>query len=193
MKKLIIITLCFLSTHAFSQSLTALQYSIGFGTGDLGSYISKPSFRGVAIDFRKLVTPSIGVGFELGWHVFYEGQSGETYTRGNLTYSGNQYRYNNQFPALFAADYYLKPGEKINPFAGLGLGVMYSLRDTDMNQYRLTQEAWNFTLRPEIGVLIEANASTSLMISGKYYHGFEAGELPTQSYFALNFGLVFKK
>jgi hypothetical protein len=193
MKKVTFIFLYFLSSYAFGQSLTALQYSVGFGTGDLGSYISKPSFRGVTLDFRKLIQPNVGIGFELGWNVFYEGQSGETYTRDKLSYSGNQYRYNNQFPMLFAGDYYLQPDQKINPFVGLGIGTMYSLRNTDMSVYTLEQDAWNFVLRPEAGVLIEATPEMSFMICGKYYHGFEAGDLPTQSYFALNFGFVFKK
>lgn len=94
---------------------------------------------------------------------------------------------------LFAADYYLKPGEQINPFAGLGVGTMYSLRNTDMGQYTFEQDAWNFALRPEIGVLIETSPNMSLSVTGKYYYGFEAGDLPSQSYFALNLGFVFTK
>jgi len=193
MKKVIFIFLYFVSTYAFSQSLTALQYSMGFGTGDLGSYISKPSFRGVTLDFRKLVQPNVGVGFELGWNVFYEGQSGETYTRGRLSYSGNQYRYNNQFPILFAGDYYLKPGEKINPFAGLGIGTMYSRRNTDMNLYTVELEAWNFALQPEIGIQYEMSDMTAIHLSLKYMHGFQAGSELTsdQSYFSLNVGFAF--
>jgi opacity protein-like surface antigen len=193
MKKILIIILFAVSTSAYAQSITALQYSMGFGTGDLGDFVSKPSFRGFAIDFRKLVQPNIGVGFEVGWNVFYEEKSSDVYTTGNLSYSGKQWRYNNQFPLLGAADYYLKPGESINPFVGLGLGTMYSLRNTDMGQYTLEEDAWHFVLRPEVGVLFEANPNMSLAITGKYFYGFEAGDLDAQSYFALNVGFVFKK
>lgn len=193
MKKIAFIFLLFVSTVAVGQTITSLQYSMGFGTGDLGSYIGKPSFRGVTLDYRKLVQPNVGVGFELGWNVFYQGQSGETYTQGKVTYSGNQYRYNNQFPILFATDYYLSPDEPVSPFVGFGIGTMYSMRNTDMGLYTLKEDAWNFTLRPEVGVLIEASPEVSLMITGKYYHGFKAGDLPTQSYFALNIGFVLSK
>lgn len=192
MKKFTFILFCLLSAEAFPQGFTAIQYSIGFGTGDLASYISKPSFRGVTVDYRTLIKSNLAFGFELGWNVFYEGQAGETYTQGNLSYSGNQYRYNNQFPALFSFDYCFKPEEKVNPYIGLGLGVMYSLRETDMSLYRFEQDAWNFTLRPEAGLLMQVNDQMSLNISAKYYHGFKAGDLPTQSYFALNFGFAFK-
>ncbi len=193
MKKIFILLFSVMALTSSAQSITAIQYSMGFGTGDLGDFIGKPSFRGFTIDYRKLVQPNIGVGFELGWNVFYEENSFDTYTQGNLSLSGKQYRYNNQFPILFAADYYLKPGEQMNPFVGLGLGTMYSLRNTDMGQYTLEEDAWNFALRPEVGVLFEANPNMSLAITGKYYYGFEAGDLPAQSYFALAVGFVFTK
>ena len=193
MKKIFIILLSAVALSSSGQSLTALQYSIGFGTGDLGDFVSPASFRGFTIDYRKLVNPNIGVGFEVGWNVFYEEKAYDTYTVGTVSYSGKQYRYNNQFPMLFAADYYLKPGEDINPFAGLGIGTMYSLRNTDMGQYTVEEDAWNFALRPEIGVLFAANPDMSLSVTGKYYYGFEAGDLPAQSYFALSLGFVFTK
>lgn len=193
MKKIFIILFCAIAISSSAQSLTGIQYSMGFGTGDLGDYIGAASFRGFTIDYRKLVQPNIGVGFEAGWNVFYEEKSFDTYSQGNLSLSGKQYRYNNQFPMLFSADYYLKPGEDINPFAGLGIGTMYSLRNTDMGQYTLEEDAWNFALRPEVGVLFAANPDMSLSITGKYYYGFEAGDLPAQSYFALSLGFVFTK
>ncbi|HEY5825932.1 MAG TPA: OmpW family protein, partial [Cyclobacteriaceae bacterium] len=155
-------------------------------------FISKPSFRGFTVDFRKLVQPNLGVGFELGWNTFYEDKAYDTYTVGTLSYSGKQYRYNNQFPALFAVDYYFQPEGKINPFAGLGLGTMYSIRYTDMGQLSLKQDAWHFLLRPEAGIIINANPNLSFAITGKYNYGFAAGDLEAQSFFALSFGFVFK-
>lgn len=193
MKKITVIILVLLSTHAFAQSITTVQYSIGIGTGDLGDYISNPSFRGLSLEYRKLIQPNIGIGVEVGWNTFYEGQSGETYQRGKFTYSGNQYRYNNQFPMLFAADYYFSPEGNINPFVGLGMGVMYSLRNTDMSLYSFEEDAWNFTLRPEAGVLIKAREDVHFIISVKYFNGFEAGDLPAQSYLTFNLGFAFKK
>ncbi len=194
MKKIFIILLvAAASSTTYAQSLTALQYSMGFGTGDLSDFIGKPSFRGFTIDYRNLVQPNVGVGFDLGWHAFYEAKASDVYTIGNLSYSGKQYRYNNQFPLLFAADYYMQPGESVNPFVGFGVGTMYSLRNTDMGQYSLKEDAWNFAIRPEVGILYEANPGMSFMVTGKYYYGFEAGDLPAQGYFTLNFGFVFTK
>jgi opacity protein-like surface antigen len=193
MKKIFLFLFVVTVIPAFSQSITSLQYSMGFGTGDLGDFIGTPSFRGFTLDFRKLVQPNVGVGIDVGWNVFYNEKSNDVYTVGDLSYSGKQWRYNNQVPILAAVDYYLKPGEQINPFVGLGIGTMFSRRNTDMGQYTLQQDAWHFALRPEAGILYEVNPEFALSVTGKYYYGFEAGDLPAQGYFALNFGFVFTK
>ena len=75
MKKLLFILFIVVSVPAFSQNLTTLEYSMGFATGDMGDFIDKPSFRGFTIDYRRLVQPNVGVGFEAGWNVFYSEES----------------------------------------------------------------------------------------------------------------------
>ena len=71
MKKIYLVLIFYIAaTCAFAQSITNVQYSMGFGTGDLSDFIGKPSFRGITVDFRKMVQPNLGVGFELGWNVF---------------------------------------------------------------------------------------------------------------------------
>ena len=193
MKKLLFILFIVVSVPAVSQNLTTLEYSMGFATGDMGDFIDKPSFRGFTIDYRRLVQPNVGVGFEAGWNVFYSEESYAVYTQENVSLGGRQFRYQNQVPLFFSVDYYFHPDETINPFAGLGLGTMYSRRNTDMGQYTLEEDAWNFALRPEIGVIYEVNPEFGFSLTGKYYYGFEAGDLnEPMSYFALNVGFVFK-
>ena len=94
---------------------------------------------------------------------------------------------------LLTGAYYLKPGEQVSPFFGLGVGTIYSLRNTDMNLYTVEVDAWNFALQPEIGVQFILNDATAIHVAGKYYHGFAAGgDLDTtQSYFTLNVGFAF--
>jgi hypothetical protein len=194
MKKIFYILFFVAAVPAFSQSsITSLQYPIGFGSGDLGSFISVPSFRGFTIDYRRMLQPNIGLGIDVGWNVFYSEKSFDTYDNGNLTFSGKQWRYSNHIPILLAVDYYLKPGEQLNAFAGLGIGTMYSLRNTDMGQFTLEEEAWHFALRPEVGLIIKATEDVSFSVTGKYYYGLESGDLASQGYFTMNFGIVFTK
>jgi outer membrane protein len=192
MKKLIYILLfSMFSTAAFSQGgIFAMEYSMGFATGNLHDYINQASFRGFTMDYRKLAQPNIGIGFDLSWNAFYEKMPYDTYTKGTVSLSGKQYRYSNHFPMLLAADYFLKPDQELNPFVGLGIGTMYTLRNTDMNLYTLEQDAWQFSLRPELGIIIEPTPGVGFMLCGKYYYGFKGGDLDAQGFFTINVGLV---
>lgn len=196
MKKISFILFSFgllFSVVANAQSFFSIQYSMGLGSGDVKDYINSASFRGATMEFRKFVTPNIGVGGEIGWNVFYERRSYDAYTSGIQTLSGVQYRYINMVPINVAADYYFKPGEKVNPFAGLGIGTLYSRRNTNMNLYTLETEAWHFELRPEAGVLLSVNPGMDIILSGKYYAAFKTSDVDAQSYFAVNVGFVFRK
>ena len=82
MKKIFLIafvSLCSIGA-LYAQSNSAITYSIGFATGDLGDYIGQPSFRGITFDYHKMVQPNVGVGFSLGWNTFYEDKPYDTYT-----------------------------------------------------------------------------------------------------------------
>ncbi len=195
MKKILIaaVVLCLSTVGVLkAQSTTTLTYNVGFATGDLKDFIGKTSFRGISFDFQKMVQDNIGVGVLVGWNVFYEEMDYGTYTLDNVSLSGKQWRYSNHVPILLSTSYQLKPGDSMNPYVGLGVGVTYTLRNTDMNLYTIELDAWNFTLQPAVGVLIEASDVTKVNISGRYNHGFKAGDFESaQSYFSLNVGFTF--
>jgi opacity protein-like surface antigen len=195
MKKSFIIILAigiFATAPSIAQSAFSIQYSMGFGSGDVKSFISSSSFRGAAVEYRYLVQPKIGIGADIGWNTFYERRAFDTYTSGTVSLSGVQYRYINAMPIYAAFDYYMKPGEKLNPFVGLGVGTLYTKRNTDINLYTIENSVWAFGLRPEAGVLVNANPGLDIILVGKYNYGFAAGGLDAQSYFTFNVGLRFK-
>jgi hypothetical protein len=193
MKKILILfAFTVLSFPAFSQStLFSFQYSMGFGAGNMKDYIKPASFRGFTIDYRNLVTENIGLGFDVGWNVFYDEMPDATYDFENVTYTGKQWRYSNEFPILGALDYYMTSMGDIFPYAGLGVGTMYSLQNTDMGTYTFEKDAWHFALRPEIGVIMDMGGGSGFNLCTKYYYGFKAGDLPAQGYFTINVGFVF--
>jgi len=193
MKKIFMLTIFMaFALSAFSQrSFTALEYSMGFGTGNIHDFISSASFRSFAIDYRNLVQPNIGVGVDFGWNVFYKDIPDDVYEYNNITFSGKQWRYSNHFPILAAMDYYIKPDQKLSGYAGLGIGTMYTLQNTDMGAYTFEKDAWHFAFRPELGIVIKTEPGFAFTIVSKYYYGFKAGDLPSQGYFTLNVGMVF--
>lgn len=196
MKKILLVAcaLCLFTAGILkAQTQVTLTYPIAFPSGDLKDFTAKTSFRGINLEFHKMVQDNLAVGISTGWNVFYEELDYGTYTLDNVSLSGKQWRYSNHIPLLASTNYFLKPGDSMNPYVGLGLGVTYSLRNTDMNLYTVEQDAWNFTLQPAIGVMIEASDVTRVNISARYTHGFQAGSELTgaQSYLSLNFGFTF--
>jgi hypothetical protein len=193
-KVLYIFIFLVIATSAKSQiSYISFQYPFGFTVGNTRDFITATSFRGFTIDYRNFVKPNIGVGFDMGWNVFYEQRPYDTYTKGTLSVSGKQYRYANHVPLLVCAGYYIDPSAKFSPFVGFGLGTMYSLRNTDMNMYTYELDAWHFAIRPELGVVFNSQENVGVSVTGKYYYGVKAGDLPAQGYITLNLGILFYK
>lgn len=181
-----------IAAPSIAQSTFSVQYSMGSGAGDTKTFISSPSFRGAALEYRRMIQPKIGVGIDASWNVFYERRAYDTYTSGTMSLSGVQYRYINAIPIYLAFDYYLKPDNRMNPFVGLGVGTMYCRKNTDMNLYTLESDAWMFAVRPEAGIRYEANPGMDFIFAVKYNYGFDTDQLSTQSYVAFNIGFVFK-
>lgn len=179
-------------TAGFGQDRVEVAYSIGFGTGDVGDFISNTSFRGFSFDYRHHINPNIALGAHLGWNTFYQEQPSATYTIDNESLTGKQYRYSNNFPMLVTGSYFFRPDDTISPFAALGVGTMYTRRNTDMNVYTVEQEAWNFALQPEVGVYFQTADLFAIVASLKYRHGFQAGDFnEDQSYLSINLGFAF--
>jgi outer membrane protein len=193
MKTILTILLIGSSFCLSAQSFWSVQYSVGFGSGDVKDFIEPTSFRGTTLEYRQFISDNVALGFEIGWNVFYERKSYDSYTLDNQTLSGVQYRYLNMVPINLAAGYYFKPGETINPFVGLGIGTLFSRRNVDMNLYTIETDTWHFQLRPEVGILFNARPGLDFILAGKYYAGFKTEETESENYFGLNFGVVFTR
>lgn len=175
-----------------AQNVTTVTYSVGFGTGDVKEFIPSASFRGISIEYNHMVQDNIGVGFQVGWNVFYDDLPYDTYTIDNVSLSGKQWRYSNHVPLLISANYFFKPGERVNPFVGVGLGTIYTLRNTDMNLYTIEEDGWSFGFSPTIGARIEASDVTKFNVSLRYNTASKAGDFnAAQNYLSLNVGFAF--
>jgi opacity protein-like surface antigen len=179
-------------TSVFSQAENhfAINYDMSFGTGDLGDYISAPSFRGASIQYRNAVTHNILVGIDAAWNVFYEKKDYDSYTSGTITLSGVQYRYQNQVPLLVAADYVFTPDNDFQPYIGLGIGTIYSERNTEMGIWVLEENPWQFAMKPEVGFLYQFAGYNAFKLSAKYNVGM-GGDLGTQAYVTVSAGFAF--
>lgn len=193
MKNVFILILFFLCGQSvFSQgSNFVITYPIGFPMGDLHSYINKTSFRGINMEFDKHQKQDLDIGIESGWNVFYSREDSKVYTDGTTSISGIQYRYTNSVPILATARKYFDKGKASLPYASLGLGTLYVNRATDFGLYRITTEAWQFCIRPEIGIAIKGHEGVMGTISAKYYWAFNTKDLTGQPFLSLNIGFMF--
>lgn len=185
---------CFVNVmHA--QNSIGISYSVGVPTNDLANFIGNTSFRGAILEFQSLVKPNLGIGVSIGMNTFYSERDYATYSVDNVAISGKQWRYSNHIPILVNVNHYFKPEGKTNPFVGIGIGAMYSRRNTDMYVYTIEEQAWNFTVQPAVGILVRTDKMSTLNISAKYNYGMQAGSDLTkdQSYLSLNFGFTFEK
>ncbi len=187
---IVIIVTFSISTASAQKGYTSFQYGISFGTGDLGEYVSAPSFRGFLFEYKYAFNNKLYAGFDLGWNMFYEKKDNATYTIGTESLSGVQYRYNRDVPFLISLDYLFRPGQKINPYINFGLGGLYAKRTTEMGVFYIQEESWQFVIKPEVGLLFELYSSGAIKFSVKYYNGFDSGDLEGQSYVSLGIGYV---
>jgi hypothetical protein len=177
----------FAQHHGSSFGLT---YSISFPMGDLHDYISKTSFRGIETEYNYHLKPSMSLGIATGWNTFYQRMDKQTYTSGTESITGVQYRYTNAVPIL-ATGRYIKAGSgKAEPFVGVGIGTLYVDRATDFGLYRISQDAWQFCVAPELGVFLKSGRGVAGLISARYYSAFNANNLSGQPYLSLNIGFL---
>jgi outer membrane protein len=168
----------------------AFTYSIGFPTGDLKEYIDQPSFRGANMEFYWHVKPNIDAGIEVGWNVFYAEESAKVYNNGTASIHGKQFRYTNAVP-LIAGVRWRKTGGTTAPYVGLGVGTTSVNRSTDFGLYRISNNTWQFCVRPEAGLIHDLGGGTGLTVGAKYYLNFKNDALDAQSYATINVGFVF--
>ena len=194
MKNILILILLFLCNQlAFSQGGSfTMSYPVSFPVGDLHDYTSATSWRGFSLEFNKHQRSDLDVGIEVSWHVFYQREAEKVYTDGTASISGIQYRYTNAVPLLAQVKWYKAKGDSQTvPYIGLGLGTLYVNRSTDFGLYRITNETWQFCIRPELGLTIRMQPGIAAMIGAKYYAAFGTSDLSGQSYLSANVGLIF--
>lgn len=171
-----------------------ISYPISFPMGNLNDYISKTSFRGINFEFNRQIKPQVSVGLEVGWNVFYHDAGEVQYKDATVTVTGKQYRYTNSVPLLVGAQYWPNSkGKNASPYVGLGLGTVYSNRSTDLGLYRITNEAWQFALRPEAGFVFKTVSGVNPFVGVKYYWPFNSNDLDGQTFLSVNFGIKFSR
>jgi outer membrane protein len=176
---------------AVAQHSFSIQYSMGFG-GTINNFITSTSLRGATFEYKVFPDPQVSIGIDAGWNHFYERHAFDTYTSGTRTYSGTQFRYADAVPIYLTTTYYFIPGNKVNPFIGVGIGTIYLSRYVDMGIFRVTEDEWHFGVKPEFGALVSLSPDMDFILSLRYNKAFATEDTADQSFMSFNIGFVWK-
>jgi outer membrane protein W len=168
----------------------SMTYSIGFPTGNMKDYIDQISYRGINLELFWHTNKSFDAGIEVGWNTFYAKENEKTYTQETQSITGTQFRYINAVPMIAGARW-RKPGGKTQPYFGAGVGTTYLGRATDFGLYRITNNNWQFCVRPEAGLIYRLSDATGATVGVKYYANFKTDNLDAQTFLTVNVGFVF--
>ncbi|MFM7217398.1 MAG: outer membrane beta-barrel protein [Bacteroidota bacterium] len=133
-------------------------------------FISNTSAAGGNVQGRFFINPNMSVGGEIAWSSLYEYASRRTYYLENAAVTTDLYKYIYLLPMTATFHYYFNPDGNIMPYAGLGLGAMYSEQDLYFNIYNLYATNWGFLVKPEAGAIFKFGdrSRTGAMLGVRY-------------------------
>ncbi len=172
-----------------AQGRFAFTYNTALPLGETAELAGKYSFRGAGIEGRWAVGSSFDIGFNASWNVFYESVSG-SFTEGNSSLTGTQYRYVNAYPVMFTAYKSFGSSESFQPYIGLGVGAIKADHRKEMGLWYVDANNWHFGVAPEIGAVIPTWGSFDFLISIRYNYGTKVKDSPSVSYLGLNLGVL---
>ncbi len=174
----------------------AATWQVSFPTSDTKNFVDAVSFRGVGLDFRKVVRPATTAGLALGWNVFHQRVTG-TYEIKNGAVTGTQDRYINSFPIMAGVHRYFGERGGPRPYVGLNAGAMVIIRTFAVGVFSTEEDSWDWGVAPEVGVIIPTQTGAALMINGRYNWSFTHQNLLDQdedlTYWGINVGFVWEQ
>jgi hypothetical protein len=174
------------------ENFFSVTYGMGLPTAETGDFIDDYSWRGVNLEWKKMVKSNVGVGFTTGWNVFDDYVNKGSYTDGTTTYTANQYRYINVFPVMANVTYYLDPDASVIPFGTIGAGTYRILQRNEFGPLLIEEKNWHFGFYPEVGVILPTYGSVDFFFSTRYNYAFKAGDARwDQSYLGFNIGISY--
>jgi hypothetical protein len=192
MAALVVAGLFLNGANVSAQNHMQLSYNYSIPSGNTKDYIAKGSFRGGSFELRHHLSRRTSVGIKLGLQTFYTDLEKDTYTDGNTTVYGKQFRYLNSAPVLLTIQYnFADQGSRVIPYVQLGAGGCYVQQRTDIGFYSYINDyQWNFGLQPEAGVLIPLGRKVGISAGAGYNYAFGNRSIGDQQYFMLHLGLT---
>ncbi len=195
MKKVIIIALlAHITFQVNAQEGTTVfaNFLPSMPLGETADFTGNISPRCVDFEVQKFIQEDLSVGFVIGWNLFRDKLSNETFDYEDLTITGTQFRYTNIVPMDLNVKKYFSGNSDYIPYAGVGMGISYNEQRNDIGVLQLGDDKWMFHVAPEIGMLYDMNYKSFLSVKLKYNYCPEADDFPSMSFLSLGIGIGIK-
>jgi hypothetical protein len=183
-----------IDSYYLQNSLFSFSYNLSFPLGDLKDYISDVGPTGFDAEWKGFLNENIAIGGKVGVISFYEKYPRDTYYFKNGALTTTIFNYYYTIPMQVVGDYFFNPSGFIQPFAGLGIGINYNERRTEIGFYAVEDNSWNFSLSPEAGVIVPFGKYVSWGFTAKArynYQVYNRDRFNGMQFFDLSFGLSY--
>jgi len=191
---IIVLALATLVVKGQGETVIFANYLPAISLGETAEFTDNFSLRGVDFEVNKFLKEDLSVGFVIGWNIFREKITGETFDYRDLTITGTQFRYTNITPLNVNVKKYFSFSEEtdVAPYAGIGVGTNYAKQTNEIGVFALTEDKWQFNVAPEIGMLYDISRNNVLSLKVKYSYSPKAGDFPSMSYLSFGVGIGYK-
>lgn len=154
-------------TPYFEDNQFLISWDIAFPTGD---YLNETSYSGFRFEYRKFLDTNWAWGISTGWNSYKQKLDQQLYQTpdGGQAVFTDMIRTVFELPITVNGYYFLDQFGKFKPYAGLGLGTMYSQQEAFFNIYVIEENNWGFLARPELGFQYELEYSMGLQAYATY-------------------------
>jgi outer membrane protein W len=174
----------------------AVTRQIGIPSGDTTDFNGETSFRGIGLDFRKVVQRDVTTGLMLGWNVFYERQYG-TQVADNVTVTGTQDRYINAFPIMVGVHRYFGEKRTTRPYVGINAGGFIVKQRLEVGVFSVDDTSWDWGIAPEVGLVIPRGRAAAFFVNARYNWSFTHQNLADEdsdlTYWGINVGFAWEQ
>jgi hypothetical protein len=148
-------------------------------------------WRGIGVDYKRLVKPNMTVGLSFGWQVFDE-QSDDVVSAFGLDISGDQFRYVNSWPLLANLSYFLGKEGSARPYLGANVGAYIMEQRLEIGLYAFEETNLHFGFAPEAGIAFPVRPNVSALVNARYNYALGAGSVDDQAYLSFSLGLAWQ-
>ncbi len=154
------------------ESMYIFNYEVSNAVGSFSdNFVNDTSWRGFGFEGRSMIRDRISLGLGFDFNRYSQTHSMVTESAGNGgTISGPVYRYADQFAIKALLHAYFSSGP-LRPYAGLGIGGVWSYSYSQIADIGVSDDGFDFILSPEVGLtftLAKGASSAGVNLAVRY-------------------------